>query len=131
MPWMLLLYAAASLVHFAHNAEYLTDYPNLPAWLSRAQIYFVWLCITALGAMGYLIYRKAHELTGLIIVGVYAVLGFDGLLHYGRAPMAQHTSAMNVSIWFEVAAAALLFSAVLILLARYGLRRGRVSRRGA
>lgn len=119
LPWLMLLYGAASLIHFAHNAEYLADYPNLPAWLSRSQIYVVWLCITALGAMGYLIYRRAHELTGLFVVGVYAALGFDGLLHYGRAPMREHTSAMNASIWFEVGAAALLFGAVLILVTRY------------
>jgi len=41
LPWAVMLYAAASLVHFAHNAEYLADYPNLPSWLTRYQIYLV------------------------------------------------------------------------------------------
>jgi hypothetical protein len=36
--WLLALYGLASLAHFAHNAEYLAAYPNLPAWLSRVQI---------------------------------------------------------------------------------------------
>jgi hypothetical protein len=35
----LVAYAIASLVHYSHNAEFLGDYPNMPAWLSRAQVY--------------------------------------------------------------------------------------------
>jgi hypothetical protein len=119
LVWLLLLYGAASLLHFAHNAEYLADYPNLPAWLSRSQVYGVWLCITALGAVGYFVYRKVHEFGGLVLMGVYAALGFDGLLHYGRAPMAEHTAGMNLSIGFEVVAAVLLFCAILLLAANH------------
>ena len=117
LPWLLVLCAAASFLHFAHNAEYLTNYPNLPAGLSSLEIYIAWSCITALGAFGYLLYRRAHGLTGLIVMGVYAALGFGGLLHYGRAPIADHTSAMNLSIGFEVVAAALLLGEILVLLA--------------
>ena len=61
LEWLLLLYCAASLVHFAHNAEFLADYPNLPAWLSRAQIYAVWLGITAIGVAGYILCRVGRR----------------------------------------------------------------------
>ena len=50
---LLALYGLASLVHFVHNAEHLVDYPNLPVWLSRFQIYGAWCGITALGIVGY------------------------------------------------------------------------------
>ena len=113
--WLMTLYCAASLLHFAHNAEYLADYPNLPAWLTRSQVYIAWFGVTAIGALGYLVRRAGHELAGLALVGTYAALGFDGLLHYGRAPLTAHTMAMNLTIWFEVATAALLLGAVLIL----------------
>ena len=109
---LLLLYLAASLLHFAHNAEYLPDYPNLPAWLDRADVYLVWLGLAAVGLGGYALYRGGWRLAGLILLGVYAVFGFDGLLHYTRAPSAAHTTAMNFTIWFEVAAAGLLLCAV-------------------
>ena len=33
---LLFVYLAASLLHFAHNAEFLGDYPNLPTWLTRS-----------------------------------------------------------------------------------------------
>ncbi|MGQ0651943.1 MAG: hypothetical protein ACT4P4_06695 [Betaproteobacteria bacterium] len=49
---------------------------------------------------------------GLALIALYAVLGFDGLAHYALAPLAQHTLAMNMTIWLEVAAAALLLFAV-------------------
>ena len=121
--WLLLVYGAASLVHFVHNAEYLAYYPNLPSWLSREQIYAVWLGITAIGVVGYALHLTGHRLVGLGVVAAYAALGFDGLLHYGRAPFGEHSAAMNFSILFEVAAAAVLLTYVLILMTRYVVER--------
>ena len=115
---LLLLYLAASLLHFVHNAEYVADYPNLPAWLDRADVYLAWLGLAAIGAAGWVLYRFGWQLAGLLLIGVYAGFGFDGLLHYTRAPFAAHTQAMNFTIWFEVAAAALLLLGVLTLVAR-------------
>jgi hypothetical protein len=109
---MLLLYLAASLLHFAHNAEYLSDYPNLPAWLGRGDVYLVWLGLAAVGVGGYALYRGGWRLAGLLLLGAYAASGFDGLLHYSRAPFAAHTAAMNFTIWFEFVAAGLLLLAV-------------------
>lgn len=49
---LLLVYAPASLFHYAHNAEFLAEYPNMPAWLSHTKVYAAWLGVTALGAIG-------------------------------------------------------------------------------
>jgi hypothetical protein len=46
LPWLLAVYGLTSLAHFMHNAEYLSVYPNLPAWLSRSEIYGVWCAMT-------------------------------------------------------------------------------------
>lgn len=113
LPWLLIAYCAASLLHFSHNAEYLADYPNLPSWLSRTQVYLAWIVILAIGVLGYVLYRRGQYLVGLVVLAVYAGLGFDGLLHYTRAPFAAHTMAMNATIWTEVVAAAVLLAAVL------------------
>ena len=115
---LLLLYLVASLAHFTHNAEYLSDYPNLPTWLTRGSIYLAWIGETLLGILGYVIYRSGWRLIGLAWVGVYAAFGFDGLLHYTRAPFDAHTSAMNFTILFEVVVAALLLMRVLMLATR-------------
>jgi hypothetical protein len=107
---LLLAYGAASLVHYAHNAEFLADYPNMPAWISRAKVYIAWFGVTTIGAVGYLLVRRGHQLSGLCVIAVYAAIGFDGLAHYRLAPLSAHTATMNLSIWLEVATAALLFS---------------------
>jgi hypothetical protein len=107
MPWLLALYAAASLLHFAHNAEYLAHYPNLPASWTRADVYWAWCGVTSVGLLGYVLYRGAFRRTGLALLTIYAGLGFGGLLHYTRAPVVHHSAAMNFTIWAEAVAAAL------------------------
>ena len=115
LPWLLVLYTAASLLHFAHNAEYLALYPNLPASWSRADVYLAWCGVTTAGLLGYLLLRAGHRRPGLTGLAIYGVLGFGGLLHYARAPMTHHTATMNFTIWTEVAAAALLLINVAII----------------
>jgi hypothetical protein len=111
-----MFYAAASLAHFAHNAEFLADYPNLPVWLTRGQVYLTWCSIQAIGVLGYLLTRGKYELLGFGVLGIYAAIGFDGLLHYSRAPVAAHTATMNFTIWFEVVAAVSVLCAIAALL---------------
>ena len=106
LPWLLALYAGASLLHFSHNAEYLAQYPNLPASWTRADVYLAWCCVTAVGLLGYVLYRSGLPRVGLTLLAIYGGVGFDGLLHYTRAPVAHHSAAMNFTIWVEVAAAA-------------------------
>jgi hypothetical protein len=95
-------------LHFAHNAEHLAEYPNLPASWTRADVYWAWGAVTSLGLLGYVLYRGAFCRTGLTLLTIYAGLGFGGLLHYTRAPVAHHSAAMNFTIWVEVASAAAL-----------------------
>jgi hypothetical protein len=120
-PFMVLIaaYFLTSLGHFAHNAEYLCEYPNLPAWLTRAKVYAAWLAITSVGLAGIILMKTKLVATGLLLVAVYAALGFDGLGHYAVAPMAHHTLGANVTILSEVAVAALLLPATTYLLLRH------------
>ena len=84
--WLLAgAYCLASLAHFAHNAEYIAFYPNMPAWLTREQVYLVWLAITAVGAVGIALARLGWRATGLACLAVYGALGLDGLGHYALA----------------------------------------------
>jgi hypothetical protein len=113
-----LLYAAASLIHFAHNAESLADYPNMPEWLSRAKIYAAWLCLTAVGVVGCFLVHRGFQLIGLLVLALYAALGFDSLSHYVIAPFSAHTGMMHFTIWLDVATAAVLLVAAARLAAR-------------
>lgn len=109
-------YFFASLGHFTHNAEFICEYPNLPAWLTRTQVYATWAAITSVGLAGFFFIRKQFMARGLLLVAVYAAFGFDGLGHYAVAPMQLHTLGANVTILSEVVAAALLLLVTLWLL---------------
>lgn len=126
VPKLLLVLTAAyfltSLGHFSHNAEFICEYPNLPAWLTRAQVYAVWAAITSVGVVGLLLMRKKYIAMGLVLMAVYAAMGFDGLGHYAVAPIELHPLMANVTILSEVAAAALLLPVVLWLLTSHMLR---------
>ena len=112
-------FGIASLVHFAHNAEFLAEYPRLPAHWTRGHVYFAWLGMTALGLAGWLLFARGWRRAGLAFLLAYAVLGLDSLGHYVLAPMSAHTVAMNATILAEVAAAAV----VLLEVVRRALRR--------
>lgn len=114
----LLPYGAASLVHYVHNAEFLSEYPNMPAWLSPVLVYGAWLGVTAVGLVGYFLIRCGYQLAGLAVLSVYGVLGLDGLSHYTLAPLSAHTLTMNITIWLEAATAVLLLTAVVGLMLR-------------
>ena len=101
-------YGASSLIHFAHNAEFLADYPNMPYWLSRAGVYVAWLALSAIGVAGYFLFHRGFQLAGLLVIAFYAALGFDSLAHYLVAPFAAHAAMMHFTIWLDVTAAALL-----------------------
>ena len=108
---LVLMHAAASLVHFVHNATFLADYPNMPVWISPAVVYGVWLAEAAVGAAGVLLWLRGRTM-GLALIAIYAVFGFGGLDHYTLAPMSSHTLAMNATIWLETATAVILLAFV-------------------
>jgi hypothetical protein len=115
--WALVaVYFVASLAHFAHNAEYIAFYPNMPAWLTREKVYLAWLGITCVGVSGLAVFRFGLPALGAALVGAYGAFGLDGLAHYTLALCSEHTLATNITIWSEAGTGLLLllFSAVLL-----------------
>jgi hypothetical protein len=110
---LVLVHTAASLLHFVHNAAYLADYPNMPAWISPVGIYGAWLAEAAVGGLGVLLVLRGRA-AGLVLISIYALLGFAGLDHYTLAPMSAHTLAMNATIWLETATGLALLGFVVL-----------------
>jgi len=109
---LILIYGAASLVHFLHNAVYLESYPNMPVWLTPLGVLASWLLVAGTGAVGYWLVRKGSTAVGLAVIALYAALGFAGLDHYALAPVSAHSLAMNATIVAEVVAASVLLVAI-------------------
>jgi hypothetical protein len=101
---LFLVFFAANLTHFAHNAEYIAYYPGIPAWLTREKVYLAWAAGASVGLLGLLVYRARWKVAGLVLVAAYGALGIDGLAHYTLALCSEHTLATNLTIWFEVLA---------------------------
>ena len=110
--FLTLLYGTASLIHFAHNATFLREYPNLPMWLTASGVWAAWWAVTAVGAIGVYVYLRVSRTPGLVIVAVYGLLGFAGLDHYVVAPVSAHSLVMNSTILLEVATAGTLLAFV-------------------
>lgn len=121
--WALILtYFVASLAHFAHNAEYIAFYPNMPAWITRDHVYLVWLGITSLGVAGLLLMRLGLYALGVLLIAAYGAMGLDGLAHYTLALCSEHSMAANATIWFEVASGLVLLLASAVRLVRRAAR---------
>ena len=108
-----LAHCAASLIHFVHNAVYLRDYPNLPAWLTSSGVYASWCALTAIGCTGLALLRFGFRRAGLGVLVLYTLLGFGGLDHYTVASIRAHTLAMNLTIVLETLTASLLLFVVI------------------
>lgn len=107
--WVLLtVYFIASLAHFAHNAEFIAFYPNMPAWITRETVYLSWLAVCSLGVAGLIMCRLGWPAIGALLLAAYGAMGLDGLLHYTLALCSEHTLATNLTIWCEVIAGSVL-----------------------
>jgi hypothetical protein len=115
---LLVVYGMASLLHFVHNAEFVSDYPNLPAAWSRADIYLAWVGLTVVGILGWLLLSRGYQFIGLVLLATYAAGGLDSLGHYLLAPVSAHTFTMNSTILLEVTTAGFVLVEVVRQLAR-------------
>ena len=121
---LMLVYGAASLLHFLHNAVYLHDYPNLPVWLTAGGVLAAWGVVAGTGIAGYLLYSRVSRVVGLVVIAIYAAFGLAGLDHYTVAPVSAHTMAMNLTILLEAATAVVLLVRVAALLGQRAMSRG-------
>lgn len=99
---LLVVFFAANLTHFVHNAEYIAYYPGMPSSLTRENIYLAWIVGASTGLLGLLACRARLKILGLALLAVFGVTGIDGLAHYTLALCSEHTIATNLTIWFEV-----------------------------
>jgi uncharacterized membrane protein len=122
--WLLAAYFIASLTHFAHNAEFIAIYPNLPAFITRETVYWAWLAVSSLGVAGLIVSSMGLTALGGLLLMAYGACGLDGLLHYTLALCSEHTLATNLTIWFEVLAGVALALSAVRMLWHSGVRKG-------
>jgi hypothetical protein len=115
---LFVVFFAANLTHFVHNAEFIAFYPGIPAWLTRDTVYLAWIAGASIGLLGLLLFRTKLWLLGAALVATYGALGIDGLAHYTLALCSEHTLTTNLTIWFEVSAGMSLLLASAMFMGR-------------
>lgn len=92
-----------------------------PTW-TTGSIVGSWSLVTAIGLLGYALYRQGRRTAAYPLLAAYGLLGLLGLAHYMTVPIWEFSARINVLILLEAAAAAGLLST---LLAWYLRRSGR------
>ena len=91
LPWLLALYAVASLLHFVHNAEHLAQYPNLPSSWSRVDVYLVTCAWMIVGlTLGFVVTRAVfapgqvtfHRIMGAVLLYLNIGITFMALFSF-------------------------------------------------
>jgi hypothetical protein len=115
---LFVVFFAANLLHFIHNAEYIAFYPGIPTWMTRQGVYLAWVAGVSVGLIGLWMVRSKFSKLGLALIAAYGAQGLDGLAHYSLALCAEHTLATNLTIWLEVVSGFCLLLAAALWIGR-------------
>ena len=118
---MLLILLVASIVstaiHYTDNAVYIEDYPQ-PGWLTEAQIYASWAVLTAIGIVGYRLYRAGRWLPAHVLLLIYSYTGVSSLGHYLYSGVGELSARQH----FHIATDGITGSAILAFVIWSALR---------
>ena len=80
---LLLATFVSSVVHYTDNYVRFDEYPPADdGFVTRPLIWQSWILFTAVGAVGYLLYRREHWFPAAACLAFYAVSGLISPLHY-------------------------------------------------
>ncbi|HEV2754944.1 MAG TPA: hypothetical protein VG318_04120 [Actinomycetota bacterium] len=86
-----------TVVHYADNYLYFDEYPQ-PASLRRWQVYTGWIVLTAVGVLGYRLYRSGYTAPAYICLVVYSYTGTSSLGHYLYGSWSEFSVKQHVFI---------------------------------
>jgi hypothetical protein len=97
--WLVAITIISSVFHYADNFLRYEKYPQAdPAFIhvTKPMIWQAWLVFTALGVIGYMLYRRGRPVAGGVCLALFSVGGLISPLHYlGNEPSGfdalQHT----------------------------------------
>jgi hypothetical protein len=87
----------STAIHYTDNAVYVEDYPQ-PDWISEGLIYVSWVAFTAIGILGYRLYRAERYLPAHLLLLVYTYTGISSLGHYLYSGVEQLSARQHLHI---------------------------------
>jgi hypothetical protein len=108
----------SSIGHYTDNYIRFDRYPPADeGFVTRPLIWQSWLLFTAVGAAGYLLFRRGRALQAAGCLAVYSISGLISPLHYTEGALDRFDALQHTFILtdFVVAAAVLGFAVWLVL----------------
>jgi hypothetical protein len=97
---LLLLNVLSTAIHYWDNYVSFEHYP-MPAWITQDAVWISWVMLTAIGSMGYWLYRQRQYWPAYVCLALYALTGASTPGHYFYAPLSHFSLPMNVMIWSD------------------------------
>lgn len=94
---ILIASVVSTAIHYTDNYRFIEQYPQ-PDWITLPSIYITWLLLTAIGALGYWLYRNGKLWTAYLCLLIYALTGLSSLAHYFYGDMAKFSTKMHVFV---------------------------------
>jgi hypothetical protein len=112
----------STAVHYADNYVAIGAFPQ-PDWIDRPSVIVTWVALTAVGLLGYVLYRRGSHPAAELCLAVYSVTGISTLGHYLSPGAGDIELWRNVSIVSDgLVGLSVLAFAVWSVLARPGPR---------
>ncbi|HIK17818.1 MAG TPA: hypothetical protein IGS53_21360 [Leptolyngbyaceae cyanobacterium M33_DOE_097] len=100
LTWLLLASLISTAIHFTDNYFFIDHYPQ-PSWITAPSIYQSWIVLTAIGAIGYWLYRAQRFWLAYPCLAIYSLTGLASPAHYLYGPLSQFSPKMHLFIWTD------------------------------
>uniref|UniRef100_A0A0C1R2C3 Uncharacterized protein n=2 Tax=Tolypothrix TaxID=111782 RepID=A0A0C1R2C3_9CYAN len=97
---LLIVSVISTGIHFTDNYLFIEKYPQ-PSWITAPSIYQSWLVLTAVGIVGYWLYKYRKFWSAYACLVVYSFTGLASPGHYLYGSWSQFSTKMHLFIWTD------------------------------
>jgi hypothetical protein len=97
---ILLASVISTAIHFTDNYRFIEHYPQ-PFWITAPSIYQSWIILTAVGVIGYWLYRSRQFWFAYLCLSLYSLTGLASPGHYLYGSWSQFSFKMHLFIWTD------------------------------
>jgi hypothetical protein len=97
---ILLISIVSTAIHFADNYWFIDRYPQ-PSWITAPSIYQSWIILTAIGIVGYWLYKFKKFWLAYLCLIIYSLTGLASPGHYLYGSLSQFSPKMHLFIWTD------------------------------
>lgn len=97
---ILMISIISTSIHFTDNYCFIDHYPQ-PSWITAASIYQSWIILTAVGIVGYWLYKFRKFWLAYFCLITYSITGLASLGHYLYGSLSEFSLKMHLFIWID------------------------------